>query len=234
MSIIAFQSVIGQEDLAERLKNLDEIVVPELDFTDASLYDVVDFLLAAEKSLLEEEPYENHVGIIIDLNEGLEAKEEEDREGAFFGDPRGKEDRAEERVTLFVDDVTLAEALDIVCRMHQLEPVMSDGELGLKLKEKPEPFVPRFYFLGPGAFDLPPAKPGRMKVPAIHPLKRGQDVSAFLGAEGIPFPPGTSAFLGPKRPILSVVHSLEQHARLEKILERLMDQKHGEKESGDK
>jgi general secretion pathway protein D len=164
-------------------RKLDEIVIPKIDFRDATVREALDFIKARASSLdsVEQDPTKKGINIVLKLA------------------PDAAESEA--RITLSLTDVPLRAAIDYVARAANLklkvEPysvvVVPQSESTDVLITKEYKVPPSFITALPasgGAAAPPPAGVAPGSAPAVTARSGARE---FLEASGVTFPAGASA-----------------------------------------
>jgi beta-lactamase regulating signal transducer with metallopeptidase domain len=157
---------------------LNHIIIPTLDFHDATIRDVVNILNAKSAELDTTEPDPSRRGVKIILWGGVGMAEED----------VAHSEASHPRVTFSLSNVSVLEALKYVC---QLTNLMLKVEPFSVMIVDPNVVVTKEYRLAPSfASQIAP----------------GQAVTGYLTANGAQFPPGASAIYFPTTSVL-VVHN---------------------------
>jgi general secretion pathway protein D len=173
-------SIIEQPDIAigdtEKVQNkLAKIILPKLDFTDASIVEALDFIKkrAEELDNTEIDPTKKGINIVNDF-------------------PLNSEE-ASYPITLAVNNVSLLAALNLVTTTANLQfKIEPYAVVVVPLNESIEVLIPKEYKVAPGFIRNAPENSSEtdedsQSVAAPNPVKR------FLINEGVTFPPGAIA-----------------------------------------
>lgn len=186
-------------------RKLGAIVIPRLEFREASVRDALAFLEKKSVELDPSGPEETQRGVKIVLKP-------EPRDGSKPQKNVEPANQDEARITLSLQKIPLAEALRYVTGLANLKyEVTAQGVNVATHFPKSQSFVTKEWVLLPGLGS-----------------KLGDDVKAFLVSEGINFPEGTTASLSPdgKRLRLIVTNTQENLALIDTVVEQ-----DGEKEA---
>ncbi|MFA7342718.1 MAG: Amuc_1098 family type IV pilus outer membrane protein [Terrimicrobiaceae bacterium] len=184
---VAASQIIDQPQIDTRgtsniNRKLDEIVIPKIDFRDATVREALDFIKQRASSLdtVEQDPAKKGINIVLKLA------------------PDAVESGS--RITLSLTDVPLRAAIDYVARAANLklkvEPysvvVVPQSEATDILITKEYKVPPSFITAVPGSAAAPPPVAGVApgSLPAVVARSGARE---FLEASGVTFPPGASA-----------------------------------------
>jgi general secretion pathway protein D len=184
---------------------LNRIIIPRVDFRDATIRQAVTFLQQRSRDLdtTESSPDQRGVNIFLKLP----------APGTMITPPAGEFDEAspeaapsaDNRITLNLSNVPLYEALRYVATLAGLKVKVEPFAVSLVPLSEPtdtleqrEFRVPPGFITGGGAADDMAVGPGRQPMDGSGPrLTVRQNAKDFLESQGVEFPPGASANFNP-------------------------------------
>lgn len=221
------------------LEKLERIVIPQIEFRQANIHDVVDFLVRA--SIDEDpEPDPDQRGVNIILNLGRDAPRREpdfvmpddpfadlDRDRRPRAAPRPGEDIT---VTFTARFITLKQALDIITRVAGLKYHIEGNVVMIVPHDYVvDRIIHRMYPVEPSLIervrDEPPTArrdPGPFQTMTPAQLDREREpVRDFFEQMGVPFPPGSSIAYRPSVGQLVMANTAENHEIFRRILQEV-------------
>ncbi|HIE11795.1 MAG TPA: hypothetical protein EYP62_09285 [Kiritimatiellae bacterium] len=236
---VARREVIKTQTAAERLREkMSKIIIPEIEFRQANIRDVVNFLVEAS---IAGDP-EGH-GVNIVLNLPSEAAETEappapalEEELPFFGEeaapappPAPTEGTLVPSITLNLRRIALLDALKIITEVAGLRYRIEGNVVVITpVGFAAGPIVTRMYPVQPSILDViierqvEEARAGEFVEMAGAETKiRRADVKEFFERAGVPFPKGTSITYNPAISHLIVANTPENLEIFERILAQL-------------
>jgi general secretion pathway protein D len=184
---------------------LNRIIIPRVDFRDATIRQAVTFLQQRSRDLdtTESSPDQRGVNIFLKLP----------APGTMITPPTGEFDEtspeaapsADNRITLNLSNVPLYEALRYVATLAGLKVKVEPFAVSLVPLSEPtdtleqrEFRVPPGFITGGGTLDDSSVGPGRQPMDGSAPrLTVRQNAKDFLESQGVEFPPGASANFNP-------------------------------------
>ncbi len=164
-------------------RKLDEIIIPRIDFQDATLRESLDFLKhrANQLDTAEEEPGKKGVNIALKLPDGADA--------------------ADTRITLSLTDIPLRTAIDYVAKAANMKSKVEPYAVALvPLTEASDSLISKEYAVPNGFLQALRASGTGSLVAAsstapgaVSGLAARRGAKADLEAAGVPFPSGASA-----------------------------------------
>ncbi len=212
---------------AELLQKLNEIIVPEINFRDAVIADVVNFLSQESRRL---DP--KRVGVNFLLGAGVGGETAAPPPAPLEGAPVVTETGAR-RITLQLTTIPLIDALKYVTDLAGLKyRVESSAVLILPLEAAVEGMVNRNYPVNAGAIKTVLATPGvasamggagtdtyrAFGTGTTTTMTPGGDVKALFTEAGVPFPPGSSIVYNERTSMLIVRNTPENLEIFERVL----------------
>ena len=166
-------------------RKLDEIVIPRVDFRDATIREALDFLKqrAIALDITEQDPSRRGINIVLKVP------------------PDSPE--AEARITLSLNDIPLRAAIDYVAKAANLKLKIEPYAVAVVPQSEPtDVLITKEYKVPPGFITSLPANgqppipgPGSQTIaPGSQPaIQARSGAREFLEAQGVTFPPGASA-----------------------------------------
>ena len=170
-------------------RKLDEIILPRVDFHDATVREALDFIKQSALKLDTTEQDPTHKGINIVLKVGADAPE------------------ANARITLALNDIPLRAAIEYVAKAANLKLKIEPFAVSVvPVTEVTDVLITKQYKVPPGfitslpagAGSAPTALPGAGSGPTVaagslSAVASRSNAKDFLVANGVDFPPGASA-----------------------------------------
>jgi general secretion pathway protein D len=166
-------------------RKLDEIIIPRIDFRDATIREALDFLKQRAVTLDTTEQDPSRRGINIVLKVPADSPE------------------AESRITLSLNDIPLRAAIDYVAKAANLKLKIEPYAVAVVPQSEPtDILITKEYKVPPGFItSLPAGEPptlpgpgGQTVAPGSQPaIQARSGAREFLEAQGVTFPPGASA-----------------------------------------
>jgi general secretion pathway protein D len=166
-------------------RKLDEIIIPRVDFRDATIREALDFLKQRAVALDSTEPDPSRRGVNIVLKVPADSPE------------------AEARITLSLNEIPLRAAIDYVAKAANLKLKIEPYAVAVVPQSEPtDILITKEYKVPPGFItSLPAAEQPSLPGPGGQPLAPGSQPAIqarsgareFLEAQGVTFPPGASA-----------------------------------------
>jgi general secretion pathway protein D len=240
----------GPTDQMTRSRRLQEkmesIIIPRIEFRQANIRDVVEFLVVASEA---QDPDQEGVNIILNLNmpESVAMSEPEAAAPADFDDPWGDEwndstpiaepsgSTGVPNVTLNLRRISLMEAIRYITEVAGLRYRIEDSVVIITPAGVAEGgrVVTRLYPVQPSFLDVVSEREevepqggfgnlqefGSRRAPSAG--GRSSDVKDFFVGAGVPFPVGTSITYNPAISQLIVANTPENLERFERILSQL-------------
>ena len=182
-SQIIDQPQIDTRGTASINRKLDEIIIPKIDFRDATVREALDFIKQRAASLdsVEQDPAKKGINIVLKLA------------------PDAAESGS--RITLSLTDVPLRAAIDYVARAANLKlKVEPYSVVVVPQSEATDVLITKEYKVPPSFITALPAGSGNAPapVPGVAPGSQSavtarSGAREFLEANGVTFPPGASA-----------------------------------------
>ncbi len=183
---VAATQIIDQPQLDTRgsaniKRKLDEIIVPKIEFRDATVREALDFLKqrAAALDNIEQDPTRKGINIVLKLS------------------PEAVESAS--RITLSLTDVPLGTAIDYVARAANLKlKVEPYSVVVVPQSENIEELITKEYRVPPGFISALPAAGAAAPIAGVAPgslsaVTARSGAREFLEAQGVSFPEGASA-----------------------------------------
>ena len=168
-------------------RKLDEIIIPRVEFHDATIREALDFIKARAAALDTTEQDPSHRGVNIVLEIGPDSPE------------------ANSRITLSLNDVPLRAAIDYVAKAANLKLKVEPYAVAVVPQSVPtDVLITKEYKVPPGFISALPASGGGASASAgggsttVAPgsqdaVRARSGAREFLEASGVTFPPGASA-----------------------------------------
>lgn len=171
-------------------RKLDEIILPRVDFHDATVREALDFIKQSAQKLDTTEQDPTHKGINIVLKVGADAPE------------------ANARITLALNDIPLRAAIEYVAKAANLKLKIEPYAVSVvPVTEVTDVLITKQYKVPPGFISSLPAGSAGSTATALPGAGSGPTIAAgslsavasrssakdFLTAQGVDFPPGASA-----------------------------------------
>ena len=182
-SQIIDQPQIDTHGTANINRKLDEIIIPKIDFRDATVREALDFIKQRASSLdsVEQDPARKGINIVLKLA------------------PDAAESGS--RITLSLTDVPLRAAIDYVARAANLKLKVEPYSVVVVPQSEPiDVLITKEYKVPPSFITALPAGSGAAPapVPGVAPGSQSSVTARsgareFLEANGVTFPPGASA-----------------------------------------
>ena len=229
--------------LEERMR---DIIIPELEFRQANIVDVINFLVETSRS---QDPQGVGVNIILNLNvesvEGAAAEAADDDLGGFgddfgleedFGEGGGESSAAVSgvsAVTLNLRRVSLLDSLKFVTELTGLKYRVERGVVIIKRGGTLEELSTRFYPVDPALFSDFTASGGGDAGGGDGfgefgdfdsgggSDAPGSDIKSTFTGYGVPFPPGSSIIYNPLISQIIVANTVENLEKFEDVLAKL-------------
>jgi general secretion pathway protein D len=187
------------------IARLNRIVVPRIDFRDATVREAVAFLQQQSRTLDTTETSPEQRGINIFLKLPSVGAAIAPPVGDFEDDAPAPVPRADTRITLNLSNVPLYEALRYVATLAGLKVKVEPFAVSLVPLSEPtdtleqrEFRVPPGFIAGGAAADDSMVGPGRQTTDGSAPrLTARQNAKDFLESQGVQFPTGASATFNP-------------------------------------
>ncbi len=167
-------------------RKLDEIIIPRIDFRDATIREALDFIKQRTVALdtAEQDPSRRGINVVLKLP--ADAPE------------------ANSRITLSLNDIPLRAAIDYVAKAANLKLKIEPYAVAVVSQSEPtDILITKEYKVPPGFITSLPAvgQPSTAPGPAGQPIAPGSQPAIqarsgareFLEAQGVTFPPGASA-----------------------------------------
>ncbi|HET7238799.1 MAG TPA: Amuc_1098 family type IV pilus outer membrane protein [Terrimicrobiaceae bacterium] len=184
-STIIEQPLIDTRGTSLINRKLDEIIIPRVDFRDATIREALDFLKqrAIALDITEQDPSRRGINIVLKVPpDSLEA---------------------EARITLSLNDIPLRAAIDYVAKAANLKLKIEPYAIAVVPQSEPtDVLITKEYKVPPGFITSLPASsqppipgPGSQTIaPGSQPaIQARSGAREFLEAQGVTFPPGASA-----------------------------------------
>ncbi len=184
-STIIEQPMIDTRGTSLINRKLDEIIIPRVDFRDATIREALDFLKqrAIALDITEADPSRRGINIVLKVPpDSLEA---------------------EARITLSLNDIPLRAAIDYVAKAANLKLKIEPYAVAVVPQSEPtDVLITKEYKVPPGFITSLPASsqppipgPGSQTIaPGSQPaIQARSGAREFLEAQGVTFPPGASA-----------------------------------------
>ena len=236
---VARREVIKTQTAAERLREkMSKIIIPEIEFRQANIRDVVNFLVEAS---IAGDP-EGH-GVNIVLNLPAETAEAEaapvptlEEELPFFGEeevpapaPAPTEGPLVPTITLNLRRISLLDALKIITEVAGLRYRIEGNVVVITpVGYAAGPIVTRMYPVQPSILDVIIEREAEeerggefIEMGGAETKMRRADVKEFFERAGVPFPKGTSITYNPAISQLIVANTPENLEIFERILAQL-------------
>jgi len=209
------------------LARLNRIIIPRVDFRDATVRQAVTFLQQRSRDLdtTDTAPDQRGVNIFLKLPSVVAPPAAGDFDG-LDGPPAPV--AGADRITLNLTNVPLYEALRYVATLAGLKVKVEPFAVSLvplseptDVLEQREFRVPAGFIKGTGTADVGPAQPGRQMADGSAPrLAARQNAKDFLESQGVDFPPGASATLNPGSSRLIVRNTAANLDFIQELVER--------------
>jgi general secretion pathway protein D len=224
---------------AETMRKMNEIIIPEINFRDAVIADVVNFLSQESRRL---DPQKNGVNILLGAGAAAPATPAPatpvpapDAAAAPAPAPVPAPDAGPRRITLALHNVPLLDALKYVTSLAGLKyRVEANAVLVLPLDAVEGGLITRSYPVSPGAIRTVLASPSAATAAAAAPSTGTDyrafgssaatttagtaDVKALFTEAGVPFPPGSSLVYNERTSMLIVRNTPENLEVFERVL----------------
>jgi len=234
---VARREVIKTQTAAEKLREkMSKIIIPEIEFRQANIRDVVNFLVEAS---IAGDPEGHGVNIVLNLPEEVAPVEQAapapEEELPFFGEeetpaaPAPVEAGPVPTITLNLRRISLLDALKIVTEVAGLRYRIEGNVVVITpVGYAAGPIVTRMYPVQPSILDViiekaeEQERTGEFIEMAGGETKiRRADVKEFFERAGVPFPKGTSITYNPAISQLIVANTPENLEIFERILSQL-------------
>jgi Flp pilus assembly secretin CpaC/tetratricopeptide (TPR) repeat protein len=165
-------------------RKLDEIIIPRIDFRDATIREALDFIKQRSVTLDTTEQDPSRKGINIVLKAPADSPE------------------ANARITLSLNDIPLRAAIDYVAKAANLKLKIEPYAVAVVPQSEPtDVLITKEYKVPPGFITSLPAAPPAVPGPGAQPVAPGSQPAIqarsgareFLEAQGVTFPQGASA-----------------------------------------
>ncbi|HEY5777127.1 MAG TPA: Amuc_1098 family type IV pilus outer membrane protein [Terrimicrobiaceae bacterium] len=184
-STIIEQPLIDTRGTSLINRKLDEIIIPRVDFRDATIREALDFLKQRAIALDTTEQDPSRRGINVILKVAADSPE------------------ADSRITLSLNDIPLRAAIDYVAKAANLKLKIEPYAVAVVPQSEPtDILITKEYKVPPGFITSLPASgqpplpgPGSQTIaPGSQPaIQARSGAREFLEAQGVTFPPGASA-----------------------------------------
>jgi len=182
------QPTIDTRGTSQINRKLDDIIIPRIEFHDATIREALDFIKARAAALdtTEQDPAHRGVNIVLEIG------------------PNSPE--ANSRITLSLNDVPLRAAIDYVAKAANLKLKIEPYAVAVVPQSVPtDVLITKEYKVPPGFISALPAAAGAAAPAAggggsttlapgsADTVKAHSGAREFLEAQGVTFPPGASA-----------------------------------------
>jgi general secretion pathway protein D len=166
-------------------RKLDEIIIPRIDFRDATIREALDFIKqrAATLDTTEQDPSRRGINIVLKVP--------------------ADSPEADSRITLSLNDIPLRAAIDYIAKAANLKLKIEPYAVAVVPQSEPtDILITKEYKVPPGFItSLPAREPpvlpgpaGQTVAPGSQPaIQARSGAREFLEAQGVTFPPGASA-----------------------------------------